>query len=239
MILSTFFALCAALTATVSANDLATSLWHPDAGAMDAGFAYAGAGALASVGPDHAGTWAVASGGWGITGRLAVSGTALVATNSSLVAGGVRYNLFNGPWFRAAPVVFCATWTESASSPTTAGLGAGMAFEGGFPRVRFDTFLSALLVRTGEGSAGEGSVGETNGTPAERLPGFGLYDLGLTVRIGSDHAHRVRGAVNGQTVGVTYQYVGDRWFMEGSGQAGLGRVSTGRVSGSVRGGLVF
>ncbi|MDP2315748.1 MAG: hypothetical protein Q8P41_22815 [Pseudomonadota bacterium] len=215
-----------ALLAPAAASDLASSLWHPGAGAMDKGFAYAGTTVLAAADDSFAGTWVGATAAWAPTRRLSVSGTALVAVGSTVVGAGARFNLIESKWFRAGPVVFGAAWdhTEMESSRSIGG-GLGLAVESGFSRVRFDTFVPLVVVTTEAGPL----------IPADRLPGFDHWNVGMTVRMGSSHANRIRGGIASGGVSLAYQHVGERWFMETAVTAGVSPA----ISGSLRGGFVF
>ncbi|MES2642985.1 MAG: hypothetical protein V4850_26105 [Myxococcota bacterium] len=213
-------------TPSALASDLTSSLWHPGAGGMEKGFSYAGTAVMAAAGPGYAGTWIGATAAWAPTKRLSVSGTGLVAVGSTVVAGGVRFNIIESKWFRAGPVAFGAAWdhTENEASRAVGG-GLGLAVESGFTRVRFDTFVP-LVVATG----GEGPL-----VLADRLPGFDYWNVGMTVRMGGSHANRLRGSISSGGVSFAYQHVGEHWFMETALTAGV----TPTVSGSLRGGFVF
>lgn len=223
--MSTTLAL-AALATPALASDLASSLWHPGAGGMERGFAYAGTTVVGAVGHDYAGTWIGATGAWAPSKRLAISGTALGAVGSSLLAAGVRFNVVESKWFRAGPVAFGAAWdhTEYESTRSVGG-GLGLAVESGFTRVRFDTFVPLVVGMTGEGPT----------SPAERLPGFDYWNVGMTIRLGGSHANRLRGTVGSGGGSFAYQHVGEHWFMETAVSVG----TTPIVSGSLRGGFVF
>lgn len=220
--MSTLFAL-AAIAAPALAGDLSSSLWHPGAEPMDSG--YVGTIALASASSDHAGTWVGATGAVSPTPRLAASGTALVAFGSTLVSGGVRFNVVDTRWFRAAPVLFGAVY-DHTEGETSHGIGAGLgvALEGGFTRVRFDTFVPIYVA-----SAEEGPV-----LPGQRLPGFNSWDVGMTVRMGGAHRNRLRFGAGSDGGTLGYQHVGEHWFLESA--MGAGPL---HVSGWLRGGLVF
>lgn len=221
-----FAALATLATPAAQASDLASSLWHPGAGGMEKGFAYAGTTVIAAAGPDSAGTWVGATAAWAPNKRLSFSGTGLVAVGSTVVGAGVRLNIIESKWFRAGPVAFGAAWDHAEDVASRAiGGGLGLAIESGFTRVRFDTFVPLVVVTDGEGPL----------APADRLPGFDHWNVGMTVRMGGSHANRLRGAINSGGVSFAYQHVGERWFMETAVTAGV----TPTVSGSLRGGFVF
>lgn len=218
--------LLAALAAPAFASDLATSLWHPGAAAMDKGFAYAGTTVLGAASGDAAGTWLGATAAWAPTKRLAFSGTGLAAVGSTIVGAGVRFNVVESKWFRAGPVAFGAAWdhTENEASRAIGG-GLGVAAEGGFTRVRFDTFVPLVVAREGTGPL----------QPADRLPGFNAWEVGMTIRMGDSHANRLRGTAGSSGLTFSYQHVGNHWFMETTLGAGVAPT----VYGSLRGGFVF
>ncbi|MDP2307407.1 MAG: hypothetical protein Q8P18_15380 [Pseudomonadota bacterium] len=216
----------AALATPALASDLTSSLWHPGAGGMEKGFSYVGTTVLMAAGPDYAGTWVGATAAWAPTKRLSVSGTGLVAVGSTVAAAGVRFNIIESKWFRGGPVAFGAAWdhTENEASQAIGG-GLGLAVESGFSRVRFDTFVPLVVVTSGQGPL----------SPADRLPGFDHWNVGMTIRMGGSHANRLRGGVSSGGASFAYQHVGERWFMESAMTVGM----TPTVSGSLRGGFVF
>ncbi len=216
----------AAFAAPAFASDLSSSLWHPGAGGMERGFAYAGTTVVGAAGPGYAGTWIGATGAWAPSKRLAISGTALGAVGSTLFAAGVRFNIVESKWFRAGPVAFGAAWDHTENEATrSVGGGLAIAVEAGFTRVRFDTFVPLLVGMTGEGST----------PPADRLPGFDYWNVGMTIRLGGSHANRLRLAAGSGGASFSYQHVGEHWFIEPALSVG----TTPTVSGTLRGGFVF
>lgn len=189
----------------------------PGAARMEAGDGYVGAGFLVDGTDTDTNAWFSARGGFAPTDRMAATMGVTTSEVGTFGELGVRFNVIQRKWLRAAPVLFAGSWVEGDAVSTGGGLGLGV--EAGARRVRFDLGVP-LLVYLHE---------EDGVTPSRHLPGLSAFEAGLTVRMGSSHANRLRLSVTPEHVGFGYRFVGEHWWMDTQAYGGQhsGMLATG------------
>lgn len=178
----------------------------PGAVSADAGEGYVGTGFLLDFGDTGEGAALTANAAYAPTDRMAATVSLVAGAAGTVGHVGVRYNVFDRRWLRAAPTMHVRSWEEGGEART--GGGVGVALDVGARRVRFD--LAAPVVVLGEDGLE---------SPA-RMPACGGLETGLTLRLGDAQANQLRASAGRDHVAFGYRYAGERWFLDSQGFVG-------------------